>query len=1377
MSEQHMIAQCIWHTHFDLQMKSVELQDFISKWSNSILLDELEAVFGRNCPLTQTWRIDSIELDLQDIHLDDLPLELPRRLRRQLQEAFDQLLVQNCSPSSSIDGSNLKIFDHQETMRELISYFLLNGNMPWWYKENQSILFIFDEQLKVESLSMADIIKQLGVDESVRLRLVHQFGEKRLRTIIGLLEPSHAKWICSYADHLFEIHQQERVPHTTSSAYRELTWNFILTHLIVDRGTLFNTVTFVRANLFKIAQHYQLNFSQLIQQMLLATKMLEAQGRVGHRFINAMQIISQTERQKHTILIQQEIAAPDYWTHLQEMLHAGISRSIIENEFVHVDDLFCALAIQDSQRLAKLLRLEGTSQRVRNAILEQFSESALIRLVQILEPHEQAFIISQIEHTKILKNVDGIDQLSVWQIVLAYLLVDGGSHFQRRQLVHYTVQSLSQAHRIEYHVLLSFLIHALQYANFNPHRYALLMICHDLQTQQKRQEGCTQYVEIISSALIVQGKKGNAILTHVDPTDKRFHNEQLIQARECLLDLLHAKRIAEEIHLYSDNNVSAYISTNHERSLLLQVLAVISRAEINDIELSKRLLELVGLNYFSQLVQTLEPEAASFCVRLIEQIMRWKSKGALPSLNKLDFVFVVPRMVLQALPSFYGRHQIYTPAFDLPNFLRCFLNAWGEASGNLVAVVVDELRQCLSCEQADAVKNPSLDSIWVQQFDLLLSLPSNSKSRPDGKEIYAANENVGFAKDTQLTVLSRYLLSPNKADIYSDAEFDTMWNKLCQRDNTYLMSWIERDTEKHKLLDALIEKVTLPTLRRWWTAQLPPSLNPPEKLLALWYDLILNSGQWQGASVILERHIRQIFWRLVFDARNQHLSREQLEARMLVLFCQRTSVSISTLLDYCHSQIDVENRTRLALVIKSLQKEPIQHSNVHHALALAPFDNVMSSVPIWLLQDAAARYLDHPVLLACVSEILQNGRAPKHIKFFQPFDLVTFYCDLFHEKPDLLHQVLSQVQSDSRAIDRLLQIVPFTWLLDAISRTVPHSYTNLLLLKSMSLCIEQLAIPGVGIAQLRRELFSIVLHVWLKQDWSALMPQALVHNFAWVLLRDYQINKNVMQLSFAAHLYRMPESLRLAFQVFFQTSQTSQTSQANKIIQSSSDLNVDIHVFPSGQEKLSEKSKNLQDVASALMIKKAFAAQSKLQLTKQIQRLKKVELHMIPIRINNAGLVMLQTYIPRFFEGLGLLREGEFVSNEAQQCAVHALQFLVTGSCQTDEQFLSLNKLLCGLPLHHPVPYGWQMSEKQIDFSHSLLDSMMQYWRENSSSTKDGFRGNWLVRNGSLTEASDHWALIVDRRPYDVLMGSSPFSYSIIKLQWMKKAIYVTWPV
>lgn len=166
----------------------------------------------------------------------------------------------------------------------------------------------------------------------------------------------------------------------------------------------------------------------------------------------------------------------------------------------------------------------------------------------------------------------------------------------------------------------------------------------------------------------------------------------------------------------------------------------------------------------------------------------------------------------------------------------------------------------------------------------------------------------------------------------------------------------------------------------------------------------------------------------------------------------------------------------------------------------------------------------------------------------------------------------------------------------------------------------------------------------------------------------------------------------------------------------------------------------------------------------------------MPIGINNAGLVILQGWIRPLFARLGLSANDRFVDAHAQRRAVHYLQFLVTGQEETPEQYLLLNRLLCGLPWHAPVDAGIEMSAQDRATCLSLLESAIGHWPAIGSTSVQGLRGNWLVRDGALSEGSDSWSLIVEKRAYDVLLSRSPFSYSIIKLPWMEKAVYVSWP-
>lgn len=163
-----------------------------------------------------------------------------------------------------------------------------------------------------------------------------------------------------------------------------------------------------------------------------------------------------------------------------------------------------------------------------------------------------------------------------------------------------------------------------------------------------------------------------------------------------------------------------------------------------------------------------------------------------------------------------------------------------------------------------------------------------------------------------------------------------------------------------------------------------------------------------------------------------------------------------------------------------------------------------------------------------------------------------------------------------------------------------------------------------------------------------------------------------------------------------------------------------------------------------------------------------------PLPVKNAGLVLCQSYIPVLLERLNLVEQDQFVSPESRLSAVHYLRYLVTG--QTTGQDLLLDKLICGLPLTVPIEQDFTVSQSDAEMIDSLLESLVNYWPAIGSSSIEGFRGNWLVREGTLSEASECWNLIVEKRSYDILLERFPLAYSVFKLPWMSKPLHVTWP-
>jgi hypothetical protein len=173
----------------------------------------------------------------------------------------------------------------------------------------------------------------------------------------------------------------------------------------------------------------------------------------------------------------------------------------------------------------------------------------------------------------------------------------------------------------------------------------------------------------------------------------------------------------------------------------------------------------------------------------------------------------------------------------------------------------------------------------------------------------------------------------------------------------------------------------------------------------------------------------------------------------------------------------------------------------------------------------------------------------------------------------------------------------------------------------------------------------------------------------------------------------------------------------------------------------------------------------------------KADIENIPgISIKNAGLVLLNSFIPLLFERLGLIYANKFIDTEKQAASVHYLQYTVTGLSHTEDFLLPLNKILCGLPLPQHVTEGISVSEEHKEIIEGLIKAVINYWPAIGDSSIEGFRGNWLVRDGLLTEQDDKWELVVEKRAYDVLIHKSPFSLPIIKYPWMDKPLHVIWP-
>ncbi|MCC5905115.1 MAG: hypothetical protein JJU13_02830 [Balneolaceae bacterium] len=161
--------------------------------------------------------------------------------------------------------------------------------------------------------------------------------------------------------------------------------------------------------------------------------------------------------------------------------------------------------------------------------------------------------------------------------------------------------------------------------------------------------------------------------------------------------------------------------------------------------------------------------------------------------------------------------------------------------------------------------------------------------------------------------------------------------------------------------------------------------------------------------------------------------------------------------------------------------------------------------------------------------------------------------------------------------------------------------------------------------------------------------------------------------------------------------------------------------------------------------------------------------------VPQAGLVLLNPFITRLLDNLGLVEEEIFPNEEKKERAVCLLHYLATGEEQFDEPALALPMLLCGWPVGMPVHRFLPVSEYEKEECKKVLNSALNHWKVLKNTTPDGLRENFLRRNGRLKKSSFGWTLYVEEKTQDILLDQLPWGISAVVFAWMNQHLTVQW--
>jgi len=313
------------------------------------------------------------------------------------------------------------------------------------------------------------------VSESGREGLIHilanpytcrmflqQLSEPEIIRLIPVVIPNESDFVIKVAKVIDNGNLSNIVRHklsTLNSPLSTLKWQIIFPILLEKRGTRFNRKQFVRAVLQQMAAHYNLEFSLLMESFLRQSELLtQTDNELKSIFAELERELgmeeSLSERTQMTQIFadrkQIEILYP---LHYQKYKNPRSSASSAFKIPFSIDKNFQLSVKQFLQRLS--------DNSFRKKIIDQTREPQRYRLVQLMYPKEQEFIISYIksldklhEHSSLEAKAGGDFSSVKWMFLFTVLSEMPGDSFNRCSFVGRVLQQVAAHYNLTYFDLL-----------------------------------------------------------------------------------------------------------------------------------------------------------------------------------------------------------------------------------------------------------------------------------------------------------------------------------------------------------------------------------------------------------------------------------------------------------------------------------------------------------------------------------------------------------------------------------------------------------------------------------------------------------------------------------------------------------------------------------------------------------------------------------------------------------------------------------------------------------------------------------------------------------------------------------------------------------
>jgi len=1391
----HNISKLTWNTSFDRKEKVRELQDRLSAWSRIKMPGEVANVFDKICISGQVWQIERLEVDLGPIDFNDLEHELNVKFYQQLSETLQQLILH---PSQN--SNHIEVFNENESLVYMVSHFLLYGLLPWSKKPGaQSADQIIAYLLQNENKAIIAMLREIGVTHlNVRKRIAWQVSESNIIKIIAGLEPNNHEQIIEFSDELTKIQAQENIVQAGLSDFKKSLWFWILNYLLTERGPVFNKIAFVKSNIRQMAGHYNISYEQLLAMIAQAVSKVEQSRAIKADIIRVLKTVVSESTATTQKTFQPGESEATLWmnlkNHFLEPLHLGSGYSNAE-----FNDLIVGLGSRDVEKFRELLiSLESEGGLLSPAIAELNNASLEILFSAFCADTSIIYAESIYFLDTLFKELNlSVEAKLLWEAGLKFMLSKRDVSFTSVEYLDYIIAEISKQKQVSKLYILEKLLNT------------------EVPHSAKTLAGIDVYTHLTDCFVNEVSREKTTFITQRLNEVLGLMDEQLMVGSVGKISFVLLQKLAAKYVRYSPGAaLEVFVAYQHKESLrrvmpyildnhLINLLVKHAKNEVSSIISSiQRINELGPDNEFSKWVNNKLPGIGLHMVvfqselkagTLLEYILK-RLEQTIPTRHEQQFYLFIKalpeagkmtvlglstglinkiqqslaanreRPVVETVRQFMNKPneqnrigKLLTANFSDKHFvqLRALKNSESNAilnylltSGvrlrdNLIAKHIRLLNTYMAGVSKDRIRHVLNELYWKcilnysdhrgnsailkRSFDnaVWFRFPGEKRDAviesgqgyiPQAKDKLYSLKSGNKLPFSKLISLIEQCLTQNRAVISSEGK--------AYRLNELIVIGLEIQPDEVR---RIIKNLPLSGERiKILRATIPFDL----------FSLLIANGT-SGAVYEGAQTIRMLYWITARTATGQIPDKLFTSYWNLLLQLIRTGTlatnDLQTLVQDSMYYLIWDSKLDSEFIIAEIQKTSTRLTPELRS-SFTEYNKAFSSLPS-LSKTSISLKVERVKKKGMLYELAYHiiilkqlppwlGRANEHMIKDMLNEIAAHHTEniLLVLKHEIITE--SQILWFSQAID-------FKTLTGAISDMNMAQQSQLENLERLYELLGRIVIKGISAKEMQLMVFRKLVKAWTTGNWKIISSEQIWNQLIWSANARYWVQVKEFVHAIEKVRSQLPAALQISFGYLKDSADTS--------------------IGVKGKPAVLKPYKNPLP-------------------KKELQALAKEG---IPVR--NAGLVLINSYLPVLFERLGITSNNGFVDYTAQLQAVHYLQYVVTGFSNTEESLLPLNKVICGVPLSQPVDSGIEISEDHIKMIEGLIEAMISHWPAIGASSVYGFRGNWLVRDGILTEQEDRWNLTVEKRPYDLLINYSPFSFSIIKHPWMDKPLHVSW--